>query len=111
MGVYIVCKSFLTASALKQLQAASGSVEAFASRLVAVSVLVHDMLRLPSGKVRCPVSAMVAEAGGGVRATIAKLPLPCSKWCPSAWPMLMMASALAHGKLRLLGSCKKCSFD
>ncbi|KAE9259394.1 hypothetical protein PR003_g34804, partial [Phytophthora rubi] len=33
-----------TASALKQLQAA------FASRLVAVSVLVHDMLRLPSGK-------------------------------------------------------------
>ncbi|KAE9232868.1 hypothetical protein PF005_g2565 [Phytophthora fragariae] len=54
---------------------------------------------------------MVAEAGGGVRATIAKLPLPCSKWCPSAWPMLMMASALAHGKLRLLGSCKKCSFD
>ncbi|KAE9164570.1 hypothetical protein PF004_g29783 [Phytophthora fragariae] len=46
-------RSFLTASALKQLQAASGSVEAFASRLVAVSVLVHDMLRLPSGK-RCP---------------------------------------------------------
>ncbi|KAE9259303.1 hypothetical protein PR003_g34844 [Phytophthora rubi] len=58
---------------------AAASVEAFASRLMAVSVLVHDMLRLPSGKVRCPVSAMVAEAGGGVRATIAKLPLPCSK--------------------------------
>ncbi|KAE8953310.1 hypothetical protein PR001_g32932 [Phytophthora rubi] len=42
-------------------QAASGSVAAFAST---VSVLVHGMLRLPSGK-----------------------------RCPSAWPKLVMASA------------------
>ncbi|KAE8964539.1 hypothetical protein PR002_g28945 [Phytophthora rubi] len=47
---------------------------------------------------RQAVSVRVAEAGDGVRATIAKLPLPNSKRCPSAWPKLVMASALAHGK-------------
>ncbi|KAE8964199.1 hypothetical protein PR002_g29044 [Phytophthora rubi] len=57
--------------AADQLQAASGSVAACASRLVAVSVLVHGMLRLPSGK-----------------------------RCPPAWPKLVMASALAHDKVR-----------
>ncbi|KAE8970539.1 hypothetical protein PF011_g26375 [Phytophthora fragariae] len=77
-------------------QAASGSVAAFAST---VSVLVHGMLRLPSGKV--PVSVRVAEAGDGVRATIAKLPLSNSKRCPPAWSKLVMASALAHGKLKI----------
>ncbi|KAE9007183.1 hypothetical protein PF011_g11236 [Phytophthora fragariae] len=39
------------------------------------------------------VSASVVEAGSGVRATIAKR-------CPSAWPKLVMASALTHGKVR-----------
>ncbi|KAE9262192.1 hypothetical protein PR003_g33631 [Phytophthora rubi] len=77
-------------------QAASGSVAAFAST---VSVLVHGMLRLPSGKVRS-MSVRVAEAGDGVRAATAELPLPNSKRCPPAWSKLVMASALAHGKVR-----------
>ncbi|KAE8974123.1 hypothetical protein PR001_g26093 [Phytophthora rubi] len=82
-----------------QLQAASGSVAAFASRLVAVSMLKHGNLLLASSK-RCPPAwpkLVMASAHS-------KLRLPCSKRCPPAWPKLVMASTLAHGKLRLPSS-------
>ncbi|KAE9032331.1 hypothetical protein PR003_g9544 [Phytophthora rubi] len=55
--------------------AASGSVAAFASRLVAVSVIKHGNLLLSSGN-----------------------------RCPPEWPKLVMASALAHTQLRLPSS-------
>ncbi|KAE9157421.1 hypothetical protein PF004_g32230 [Phytophthora fragariae] len=65
--------------------------------LVMVSAVADDKLRLPTSKVRGSVSGSVVEASDGRPRS-----LMTSCGCPPASvPKLVMASALAHDKLRL----------